>query len=89
MFRKLFDHWRIPSAVEVISHDFDPVFYRRLHPELTEYSDEDLSAHYCEEGWQLGYDPAQDFSTLRYLEAYEDVAAAQICLLYTSPSPRD
>ena len=64
--------------MEVISHDFDPVFYRRLHPELTERSDEDLSAHYCDEGWQMGYDPAQNFSTLRYLEAYEDVAAAQI-----------
>ena len=78
MFRKLFDHWRTPSAVEIVRDGFDIAFYRRLYPDLAERTDEDLVAHYCDKGWQMGYDPAQDFSTSRYLEAYADVAAAQI-----------
>lgn len=78
MFRKLFDHWGTPSAVEVIRQDFDPAFYRRLYPALAEFTDENLLTHYCAKGWTIGYDPAQNFSTTRYLEAYADVAAAQI-----------
>ena len=52
---------------EFIAQDFDTEFYRKNYRELPEFN-EDLAKHYCQVGWQLGYDPTPDFSTNRYLE---------------------
>lgn len=78
MFRKLFDRWKAPTEIEATRLGFDPVFYRQHYPDLAELSDDELLAHYCTKGWQAKRDPADSFSTRRYLEAYPDVADANI-----------
>ena len=78
MFRKLYDYWRTPNAVKAMRARFDPAFYREHDTDLNALSDDELLKHYCTNGWQHRYDPAPDFSTRHYLEAYPDVAAAKI-----------
>lgn len=51
---------------------FDSAFYRRQAPDLADAVDP--LTHFLDEGWRAGFDPSPGFSTMRYLEAYTDVA---------------
>jgi len=49
---------------------FDEAFYRSQCPDLAD--DADALEHYLAEGWRAGLDPAEAFSTSRYLTADPD-----------------
>lgn len=78
MFQKLIDLFNILYDLKVASRRFDYKHYRETSPDLERFSDLQLLVHYCMLGWRDGRDPSPDFSSSRYLEAYPDIAAAQI-----------
>lgn len=52
---------------------FDAAWYAKTYG-----ISEDSAAHYLKEGWKIGYDPSDKFSTREYLEINTDVAKAEI-----------
>lgn len=56
---------------------FDERFYRAQLPEEGDGITDALE-HYLETGWREGLDPCAGFATGAYLDAYPDVAAAQL-----------
>ncbi|MDG3041599.1 rhamnosyltransferase WsaF family glycosyltransferase [Roseicyclus marinus] len=56
--------------------EFDPAFYRAIHPSPARLSDRDLFRHFMKTGWKAGLDPTPFFSVRRYLSRNPDVAAA-------------
>lgn len=63
------------SRDRILTESFDYRFYKASNPDVTS---EDLLEHYLTIGWKEGRDPAPDFSTNLYLEAYPDVRDANI-----------
>lgn len=78
MFRTLKDIFTILLELKTAARRFDYSYYRKTSPDLDRYSDLQLLVHYCVFGWRDGRDPTPDFSSSRYLNAYPDIAAAQI-----------
>lgn len=64
-----------PADLSIFS-DFDPIFYRRINPELAERSDSELLRHFLDRGWQEGADPNAVFSVSLYFKHNPDVAEA-------------
>lgn len=63
------------NAEEVISSSpfFNTVWYEKTYCKY-----KNPVQHYLEDGWRLGYDPSEYFSTCDYLGLYPDVADADI-----------
>ncbi|WP_175471235.1 glycosyltransferase [Roseivivax marinus] len=63
---------------EIIAPFFDASFYRAVCPDLANFSDSRLLTHFNRHGWKEGRDPSPEFCVRRYLEAYADVALAEM-----------
>lgn len=69
----------IGSLVRLIENSelFDPEFYKKQF-EVSLPATTNLAEHYLTKGWTKGADPSDKFSTLYYLEEYDDIKAANL-----------
>lgn len=68
--------------INIIKHSsfFNKKYYLDTYPDVKN-SDLTPEEHYLLEGWKLGYDPSNKFSTKEYLQLNPGVARARMCPL--------
>lgn len=74
--------FKIWLAKNKVRPHFDADYYKSQSRALAELTAEEALAHFCEQGWQDGLSPNPEFSTRRYLKAYDDVYSAGINPFY-------
>lgn len=65
------------EVARVLQPHFDENYYLKKYPEV-KTAELDALTHFCRQGWKLGNDPSEFFSTSRYLEKNPDVAATGV-----------
>lgn len=81
VMKKFFKHKK-DNFLSVEKHFFDIDFYLETNPDLRVLKEKELFEHYHSIGWREGRDPAEWFSSSKYISANKDVANIEVDPLY-------
>ena len=72
-----------------VDESFDPEFYKKYYSDVSDLKDVQIANHWLSTGRREGRFP-NDSAAVNFLLENNDIPSEfNVCLLYTSPSPRD